>query len=411
MNNVEQPNLTHAAGGGVAIVGGGPAGLVMAISLARRGIQTTVLERGEHPEVAPRFDADRSYTIDITGHGLRALRYIDATACFDARMLQFKGIQQQGRVVDEWTNPGWTGSRGDILRALVALIDAHYEKFVDLHFGSNVDTIDVHTGAVTFTSTSGRLTRTFDLVVGADGAGSVVRRALEEQIPGFSVETHSIPNYVTMIELDQVGDKLDKHYLQALSVRHFNVAGAVNGDDGPDSPRWFCCVGSKEPLTLSSVQEARAYFGEVCPAILDMASESEIEAFVSRPTSHIGLSATCSQLHGGRAVLLGDAAAPFPPIGQGVNAAMESAIVLDRCIGDAGADIRNAAAEYTNAWKPEADAVTWIAQKVLFEEPLNMLRSIVTTLLGVNVVGRAKSADLSYTEVQRRAQRLGPVWA
>ena len=37
-----------------------------------------VLERDSHPEVAPRFNPDRSYTIDITGHGLRALRSVDA---------------------------------------------------------------------------------------------------------------------------------------------------------------------------------------------------------------------------------------------------------------------------------------------------------------------------------------------
>lgn len=40
-----------------------------------------------------------------------------------------------------------------------------------------------------------------------------------------------------------------------------------------------------------------------------------------------------------------------------------------------------------------------------------MLRSVVTTVLGVNVVGQAKSAELPYSEVQRRAKRLGPVWA
>jgi kynurenine 3-monooxygenase len=75
-----------------------------------------------HPEEAPRFNPDRSYTIDITGHGLRALRHIDATSYFDARMLAFKGIHYQGKVVDEWTEPGWTGSRGDIVRALTAPI-------------------------------------------------------------------------------------------------------------------------------------------------------------------------------------------------------------------------------------------------------------------------------------------------
>src|SRR5919199_6264645 len=90
----------------IAIVGGGPAGLVAAIALARRGIRTTVFEREVHPERAPRFNPDRSYSIDITGHGLRALRHIDATSYFDARMVQFRGIQLQGRVVDSWPDQG-----------------------------------------------------------------------------------------------------------------------------------------------------------------------------------------------------------------------------------------------------------------------------------------------------------------
>ena len=66
---------TESGIGRIAIVGGGPACLVAAIALARRGISTTVLERDAHPELAPRFSPDRSYTIDITGHGLRALQF------------------------------------------------------------------------------------------------------------------------------------------------------------------------------------------------------------------------------------------------------------------------------------------------------------------------------------------------
>lgn len=67
----------------IAFVGGGPAALVAAIALARRGVRTTVFVRDAHPEVAPRFNPDRSYTIDISGHGLKALRHIDACAYFD----------------------------------------------------------------------------------------------------------------------------------------------------------------------------------------------------------------------------------------------------------------------------------------------------------------------------------------
>jgi kynurenine 3-monooxygenase len=395
----------------IAIVGGGPAGLVAAIALARRRIRPTVFERDVHPERAPRFNPDRSYTIDITGHGLRALRHIDATAYFDARMLPFNGIQYKGRLVQEWGDPGWTGSRGDILRALTAVIADRHAGDVDLECECRVDAVDVHAGTVTVEPSGGeRQTRSFDLIIGADGAGSVVRRAMQDQVDGFAVERHSIPNYVTMIELDRVGDALDKTCLHALSIRHFYVAGAINGDEGPDAPRWFCAIGADHELPFSSAAEAREHFATHCPEILELASEEAIAAFAERPSYHVGQTLTCSQLHGGKAVLLGDAGAPFPPIGQGLNAAMESAMVLDDLIGEAGTDLAETPARYGAAWKPEADAVSWISQQTLFENGLNTLRSVATMAIGRNVVDQAKSADLPYSEVRRKARALGWLW-
>ena len=49
---------------------------------------------------------------------------------------------------------------------------------------------------------------------------------------------------------------------------------------------------------------------------------------------HVGKTKTCSRYHSGRVIVLGDAGAPFPPVGQGVNAAMEAATVLDQCIAE-----------------------------------------------------------------------------
>ncbi len=398
----------------IAIVGGGPAALVLAIALARRGVRTTVFERDMHPELAPRFNPDRSYTVDISGHGRRALRHIDACAYFDARLLPFKGIKVQGQATEELHEPGWTGSRGDIVRALMAAITEKYQEWVGFEFDCRVTAVDVQTGTLTYTPKSGdAVTQHFDFIIGGDGAGSVVRNALLQQIPGFTVETKSLPNYCTMIELDRVGDQLDPHYLHGLSNSPFCAAGAIKGEQGPGSDRWFCAVGTKAKLAFASAEEVRRYFRKRCPRILELASDEAIAAFAQRTCYHIGRKLTCSHLYGGKAVLLGDAAGPFPPIGQGVNAAMESAMVLDLCIDDVGHSptaLLEAAKRYNDKWKPEVDAVSWISEKSLFENRFHELRTQITMKLGMHVAEQAKSADIPYSEVRRAAERRWPLW-
>lgn len=399
----------------IGIVGGGPAAIVFAIALARRGIATTIFERDLHPDEAPRFQPDRSYTIDTSGHGLRALRHIDATAYFDERVNKFKGLKVLGKFTEEWTEPGWTGSRGDILRALMAIVKDRHSDQVAFHFESNVTAVDVANGTVTTEPKSGEpTTHAFDWVVGSDGAGSVVRRALEEQLPEFTVVTKSYPMYCTMIELDRLDSQLDKHYLHMFSVKPFVVAGAIRGDAGPDSSRWFCAVCTKDELRFSSPDEATRYLQTRSPRVLEFASDDSVAAFSKRTCYHIGRSLTCSQLYGGKAVLLGDAAAPFPPIGQGLNAALESSMILDQCVVEAGCSptqVLDAAKLYDGKWRHEAAAAAWVAERHLAENSLHSLRAWFThKVFGFSVVGETKRSDIPYSEVRRKAERLWPLW-
>ena len=114
-----------------------------AIALARRGIPTTVFERDPHPQKAPRFNPDRSYTIDISGHGLKAIRHIDASRSFDEHMIAFKGLKMPGGRTEEWPLPGWTGSRGDILRALMAVLEGKYHDLIAVEFNRRVNAVDL----------------------------------------------------------------------------------------------------------------------------------------------------------------------------------------------------------------------------------------------------------------------------
>ena len=57
----------------IAIVGAGPAGLTLACALAREGgYAIDLFERGDDHFQAATYNPSRSYTIDITGHGLNS---------------------------------------------------------------------------------------------------------------------------------------------------------------------------------------------------------------------------------------------------------------------------------------------------------------------------------------------------
>jgi 2-polyprenyl-6-methoxyphenol hydroxylase-like FAD-dependent oxidoreductase len=261
--------------------------------------------------------------------------------------------------------------------------------------------------------------QTFDLIVGCDGAGSHTRQALEA-LPDFAVERFTLPNYCTMIRLDQNTERLDPEHLQVKNGYPFIVAGAVNGKDKND-PQWFCMVGFNHehvfggddgPESENAVEEARAYF-ERYTDIMQYVSEEELRAFVKRKCHHIGKAVRCSTLNKGKTVLLGDAGAPFPPIGQGLNAAMEAAVVLDEAIGEAGGgetpeQLRQAADAFTVKWKPETDAAIWIGTRWTFSNIGASLKVYLAEVFGVSVLSQAK--HMPYSEVYNQARkRLGPL--
>ena len=58
----------------VCIIGAGPAGMVLALALCKRdNVEVTVFEKGPSHLASTKFNPDRSYTIDMTGHGAKAL--------------------------------------------------------------------------------------------------------------------------------------------------------------------------------------------------------------------------------------------------------------------------------------------------------------------------------------------------
>jgi 2-polyprenyl-6-methoxyphenol hydroxylase-like FAD-dependent oxidoreductase len=402
----------------IAIIGAGPAGLTCGLALARRGIDITVVERGDNHLEAATYNPNRSYTIDITGHGKKAADHVGATKRFDQELIRFRGLKY---ALPTWTNrapnktmteaypgQGWTGSRGDICRVLQAELSQVNSPNTRLLFSTEAHLIDPRKGTLLLESSDNKISHeeTFDMIIGCDGGGSATRSSLQQFDPSFSVSSMDLGNHSIMLHLDQNLDELNPEYLYVHAVRPVAaVTGAINGPNGPKDPRWFCQLGFSGSRSFASADEAKKFLIQTQPLLLRYASPARIAEFSQRDCIATGKSKRCSSLVSGRVVLLGDAGAPVPPIGQGVNAAMESAMVLDQCLALAqeqgsGPDtiVAQAQDHFLTRWTPEADALREIALTVDLSKNYTSKRLLLAGVLGYSGVANAKKEELSYQE-------------
>lgn len=404
----------------IAIIGCGPAGIMSAINFARRGVATVVIEASDDPSTAPSYNPDRSYAIDVTGHGLNAVTHIDAVDDFDRELIPFKGIDAGKGGIHPWKEPGWIGSRGDIMRVLMKIVTEKHSGTVSFRFNCPVTAIDFETGSLTCDSKDEEreIAEKYDLIIAADGGGSIIRKQAEQNVAGFTLSHRDASYYCKMIALDQAVGKLDETLLQVLSLRYPCVAGAINGPDGKDDPIWFCQVPFSSNKSFRDMDEARSFLATKSPRILDLASEQAIETFSKCESQNIGRSIMTSRCYAGKVIFIGDACASYPPIGQGANAALESAMVLDQSVaaicpdGAAiGGNMLEVARHFDTRWRDEARSVSWAANKFKFTNKWHVLRVQIAGLLNCNVVEETKSSKRSYSEVRKRAKYVWPLWA
>ena len=180
--------------GAVAIVGGGLVGSLLASVLGRRGYSVTVHERRRDPRQAG-ADNGRSINLVLTRRGIRALervglagRAFELTVPVTGRMVHdldgTLAYQPYGRDASECN---YSISRAALNRYLIGEAESLGVRF---RFGMRLKAADLDGGRLTFDDdTSGTTVEvSADRIVGADGAGSVVREAFRA-IDGFDDST------------------------------------------------------------------------------------------------------------------------------------------------------------------------------------------------------------------------------
>lgn len=322
----------------VAIVGAGPSGLFLAILLRHRlpGARIEVFEQNQQ-------GATFGFGIILASTGLSRIRTADADTAeaiiAASYITRDRVFSHRGQSITIQGGPD--GCAIARLRLLETLQGLCARLGIPVHHGARIDNPDQF-GA--------------DLVVGADGVNSAVRRAYDGQ---FGASTWTLTNRLAWYGTT-------RHFPQPIlafkstEFGHFWTAAYPHSDSMStfvaecDADAWV-----RSGLNRMCEDERRAFSERI------FADELEGHALISNKSNWVSLPVTrCVHWSVGHRVLIGDALhSPHPSIGSGTLIAMEDAIGLARAVESHPTDALAACAQYQREHAPHANKLVHAAEK------------------------------------------------
>ncbi len=352
----------------LSIIGAGLAGSLLAILLSRQGWRITLYERRGDPRIAD-YESGRSINLALAERGRNALRQAGVEDAVMAKAVMMRGrmvhtregetqLQRYGRDDSEVI---WSIHRKDLNHTLLQLAE---DAGAQVHFHRRLHTVDFEAGYARFIDDRDDQPHDirFDTLIGADGAGSALRAAMNRKHPlderieflGHSYKELEIP------PTKDGGFRIEAHALH-IWPRGQYMCIALPNDEGTFTVTLFLPnEGNPSFATTRSGAEAEALFARDFPDALPLIPHLRRD-WEEHPPGLLG-TLYLRQWHlGGRAVLLGDAAHAMVPFhGQGMNCAFEDCVALARHLQEQDS-LEAAFAVFEAERKPNAEAIQQMA--------------------------------------------------
>ena len=366
----------------ITIVGAGLVGALLGTLLAQRGFAVTLFERRPDPRRCG-FLGGRSINLALAERGWHGLRVAGLSDTLKPLAVMMRGrmlhhldgkteLLRYGRDDNEVI---WSINRG---RLNMALLDAAEAAGARIHFERRLESVDTKMSTMQLCDEAGSVhEHTAPLLIGADGAGSVLRAAMAQ-----------------VTALGERFEPLDHGYKELEIPANFSFpCAAGEGGRRPEGGRFamepnalhiwprgnYMCIalpnaegsftvtlflpnsGDPSFATVNSIATARALFARDFADALALIPDLDHD-FMHNPTGLLGTLYLDRWHLDGRALLLGDAAHAIVPFhGQGMNCGFEDAVELAQLMENGANDTGAVFAEFQHRRKPNADAIAAMA--------------------------------------------------
>src|SRR5256714_635333 len=203
-----------------------------------------------------------------------------------------------------------------------------------------------------------------DAVIGVDGAFSAVRQSMQMQINRFEYDESYLAHGYKELTIPPAPDgswRMEKNALHIWPRKSFMMIALPNPDGSFTCTLFWEFEGQRSFATTKTDDDVRRFFDEEFPDAVSL-MPGLLGDFRNNPTGSLVTIRCAPWFYRGNICLVGDAAhAVVPFYGQGMNAAFEDCVVLDKCLEECRGNRERAFAEYFRRRKENADALADLA--------------------------------------------------
>lgn len=376
----------------MGIVGGGLVGSLLAIYLIKRGYSVTVFERRHDPRKTDLY-AGRSINLALSTRGLKALEEVGL-----ASKIRQEAIPMHGRMMHSMKGELSFlpyGKEGQFINSIsraslnILLINEAEALGVHYEFHQRCTHVDLEKTMLTFQDEDHHITqKQFHQIIGADGAFSAVRGALQ-----FTDRFDFCQDYIdhgykelTIPAGAHHHFQLEKNALHIWPRESFMMIALPNTDGSFTCTLFFPFEGKNSFDALKDHTAIERFFQEQFPDALKLMPEL-LKDFQENPTSSL-VTMQCYPWIRNNTLLIGDAAHAIVPFyGQGMNAGFEDCRILNQLLDESQDDWNTASQKFQQLRKPDADAIAklaldnFIEMRDLVGDPAFLLRKKIESHL------------------------------